>query len=125
MGDADGIDEHPALNGDRLPEGPMVSASLMPYSSRMEELRQGFQMATTFVTLGLDMAAKSNPKPEVRTMVKGLSGLMPRIAAIIQHVDFLEDGVSYSQVRDEGRALYARTTTRYRAPEDRPHFPRR
>ena len=41
------------------------------------------------------------------------------------HLDFYEDGFTYSQVRDEGRAVYARTTTRFRAPHERPLFPTR
>ena len=122
-GEVDGLGEHPAFaSGDRLPEGPVAWASLVPYAEQLQEMTAAFQMGTGVLNMTLNQATQHNSKEEVRAMVKAVSGLMPRISGILRHVDFLEDGVSYAQIREFGPAMYARTTTRYRAPEERPSY---
>ncbi len=120
-GEVDGIADHPAMaGGERLPDGPLAYATLIPYGRRFQEMLAGFQMATTGLSMGLDAATRHNGKAEVQAMVKTVSGIMPRIAGILSHIDFLEDGVTYAQHRHVGSpALYARTTTRYRSPAER------
>jgi hypothetical protein len=125
-GEIDGLAEHPAFaSGDRLPEGPITWAAMVPYASQLDEMKAGFQMATASLNFGLKEATKHNGNSEVKAMVKAVSGLMPRISRILERVDFLEDGVSYAQFREVDPAMYTRTTTRYRAPAERPRFPSR
>jgi hypothetical protein len=123
-GEADGITEHPALQGDRLPSGPLASASLIPYGRMMEQLQQSIQMAMGVMSMGLNLAAKQSPDPEVKFMVKAVAGIVPRVMIILQHVDYYDDGICYSQMKDEGRALYASASIGYLEPTQRPSYRR-
>ncbi len=119
-GEVDGIEDHPALlSGNRLTDNPMAFASLTPFGMRLAETQTAFQMVSGGLNFMLLAATENSDKAEVKTMVKAMAGMMPRVGSIISHLDFLEDGVSYSQLSEVHSAMYCRNSIRYLAQNER------
>lgn len=117
-GEVDGLYAHPAFeDGLRLTDGPIMSASYQPVGRQIAETAAGIQMASSMMTLLGNQAGRKDPQAEAAMAM--MSGTMSRIGRVLGAMDFLDDAVTWSQVRDDGRTVFARTTTRYLAPEDR------
>ena len=128
--ESDGLAESPLfVTSDRLPKDSVKSASLTPYGLRYASMQGVMQMAITGANMGFSMAGgivtqqgAGNQGNAAAAVIKSMAGLLPRISRIIEHIDFLEDNVLYSQTRESGHVQYLHSTTRFFEPHERPTF---
>ncbi|RKY20454.1 MAG: hypothetical protein DRQ55_07670 [Planctomycetota bacterium] len=111
-GEIDGIWDHPAMAGGRLPEGDITGLRFVPVGKQLTELTQGIAMGGGMAQMLLSQAGRGDP--EVERMAMFVGDVLPRINGILASLNFLEDEVGYSETRDKGMTRYSRTTTRYR-----------
>ena len=123
--EAPGLEEHPAVAGTgRLTREPVLNATYTPYAEMMKSVREAASLGIGSMMMAMNAAVSGNKhsKPEAKAMVKGFSSLFPKMIGLISQYDFVDDGVSYTQAREEGRALYARNSIQYFSPEQRARY---
>lgn len=116
-GEADGLWEHPAfVTGNRLPSQAVSSANLIPVGLQLQELAGVFSVVSGTFSM---MAKAGGETDSAKTMVMDMmTGCMQKTASILRSIDFLDDSVSYCEVRDQGMTRYSRTSTRYLASDN-------
>lgn len=113
-GEADGWTDHPIMTAGRRPEGPVTSCSYQPVGDQLREVAMVMGAVGGFVTMGANQVAREDPQAAVFATL--LADVLPAVTRILQSLDFLEDQVDYSELRNDGLISYSRSTLRFRDP---------
>lgn len=122
-GEIAGLYDHvlPTLPGE-LPEGPVVSAGLIPWGQHMRQLNDGLLMADGLVKTIIPAMVSSqhgSAQKEGMLIATVATGLLSRIRGILEHIDFMDHGVHSTVARDGGMTHYRRSATVLLSPEQR------
>jgi len=119
-GEEDGIWEHPAM----LPEGRLAgpqawSASLQPVGQQIQEAA-GVCNTVAGIAGMMAMSIPSDGSTgyaQGQQMIALMTDGLRKVASIMQAMDFLDDSVTYTEMRDDGMTHYSRTSVRYLVDE--------
>ncbi len=104
-GEEDGLEQHPLAAGLVEREG-LSSADLGNYGSTVQELVALTRQAPAWIGATLGSATAGT---EGEWAVDNLNDCLEGLATVLEAFDFLGNGVTYGESRDEGRAHYERT----------------
>lgn len=111
------LEAGPVVDMNAQPTGPTAYAHMSNYGADIQGAVAALQGAGGYMGFFGGMSGKQGS--EEAMIMQAVGGIMSRVGSILSHIDYLGHSFSYSQVQDEGRVLYTRTSTHYKLPEER------
>jgi hypothetical protein len=121
-GEAPGLeDNEPLQQVGGLPDGPLYSASLMPYARDHAQALVEMSQVTGALDMGLSLALgpAARKDPRVAAISRAVHGVLGRVVEIMRASDFRHHGVAWSRGGPDGQGRYRRDTTLFKSREER------